>query len=119
MGDSFPKRRPRLQSPAQQRYLLGTQAPRRKLLERAQANAIGFAQGAIDGAGFGHAHLGVVENQRRDIAGMSFAVTNKAPALGRFEDCGFEHPEVFFGATQCKNWSGRNPCTLLLHRDSQ
>jgi len=119
MDDSFLKRGSRLQRPAQQRYLLGTQAPRRELFERAQANAVGLAQGAIDGAGFGHAHLGIVENQRRDIAGMSVAVADEAATLGRFIDRGFEHPKVLLGATQCKNWSGLNPCTLLLHRDSQ
>jgi len=94
MDDSFLKRHPRLQSPAQQRYLLGTQAPRGKLFERTQANAVGLAQGPIDSAGFGHAHLGIVENQRRDIAGMSVAVADEAAALGRFVNRGLEHPEV-------------------------
>jgi hypothetical protein len=81
MGDSFLKRRPRLQSAAQQGYLLGIQAPRWKLFERAQANAVGLAQGAIDGAGFGHAHFGVVEDQGRNIAGMGVAVPDEAAAL--------------------------------------
>jgi hypothetical protein len=81
MADSFLERRLRLQSAAQRWYLIGTQAPRRELFERAQANAVRLAQGAIDGAGFGHAHLGIVENQRRDIAGMSVGVPHKAAAL--------------------------------------
>jgi hypothetical protein len=84
--------------------LLGTQAPRRKLFERAQANAVGLAQGAIDGAGFGHAHLGIVENQRRDIAGMSVAVADEAATLGRFIDRGLEYPEVLLRPAQCKCW---------------
>jgi hypothetical protein len=81
MGDSFLERRPRLQSAAQRWYLLGIQAPRRELFERAQANAVGLAQGAIDGAGFGHAHFGVVEDQGRNIAGMGVAVAHEAAAL--------------------------------------
>jgi hypothetical protein len=104
MDDSFLKRGSRLQRPAQQRYLLGTQAPRRELFERAQANAVGLAQGAIDGAGFGHAHLGIVENQRRDIAGMSVAVADEAATLGRFIDRGLEYPEVLLRPAQCKCW---------------
>ena len=81
MGDSSLERRPRLQGAAQQGYLLGTQAPGRELFKRAQANAVGLAKGAIDGAGFGHAHFGVVEDQGRDIAGMGVAVADEAAAL--------------------------------------
>jgi hypothetical protein len=81
MGDSFLERRPRLQSAAQRWYLLGIQAPRRELFERAQANAVGLAQGAIDGPGFGHAHFGVVEDQGRNIAGMGVAKAHEAAAL--------------------------------------
>jgi hypothetical protein len=79
--------------------LLGTQAPRGKLLERAEGNTIGLAQGTIDGPGFGHAHLGIVENQRRDIARMGIAVADKPAAFGGLVDSSLEHPEVFFGAT--------------------
>jgi hypothetical protein len=64
------------------------------IFRRAQANAVSLAQGAIDGAGFGHAHFGVVEDQGRNIAGMSVAVADEAAALGRFIDNGFENPEV-------------------------
>jgi len=51
------------------------------ILRRAQANAVSLAQGSIDGAGFGHAHLGVVEDQGRNIAGMGVAVADEATAL--------------------------------------
>ena len=95
---SFLKRRWGLQGPTELRNLLGSECPRGKLFDRTEGNAVGLAQGAIDGAGFGHAHLGVVENQRRDIAGMSVAVAHEATALGRFIDGGFEHPEILFGA---------------------
>jgi len=81
MGDSSLERRPRLQSAAQQGYLLGTQAPRREFFKRAQANAVSLAQGSIDGPGFGHAHFGVVEDQGRNIAGMGVAKAHEAAAL--------------------------------------
>jgi hypothetical protein len=40
----------------------------------------------------------MVENQRRDIARIGVAVAHEATALGRFIDCGLEHPEILFGA---------------------
>jgi hypothetical protein len=79
MGDSFRKGRPRRPSAAHPRYWLGTQAPRRKLFERAESPALGLAPGAVDGAGFGPAHLGMFENQRRGMAGMSAAVPDETP----------------------------------------
>jgi hypothetical protein len=60
---------------------LGRQGPGRKLFERTEGNAVGLAKGAIDGAGFGHAHFSIVENQRRDIAGMGVAKAHEAAAL--------------------------------------
>jgi hypothetical protein len=82
MIDSFPERQPSLQSPAQDGKLLRLQGPGGKLLERAEGYAICLAQGAIDGAGFGHAHFGVVENEGGAVAGMSVPITHEAPALG-------------------------------------
>jgi hypothetical protein len=86
-----------LQTPAQLWNLLRIQCPRGKLFERAKGDAVGLAQGAIDGASFGHAHLGVIKDERRDIAGMSVAVTDKAPAFGRLKYGGLEDPKVFLG----------------------
>jgi len=97
---SFLKGRPRLQSPAQHRYLLGTHAPRRKLFERAEANTVGLAQGTVDGAGFGHAHLGVVEDQGRNVSWMGITIPDEPATLGRFIDCGLEHPKVLLRTTQ-------------------
>jgi len=113
MGDSFRKRWSRLQSAAQQRNLLGTQAPRGKFFERAQGNAVGFAQGTIDGAGFSHAHLGIVEDQRRDIAGMSIAVADEPSTFGFLKDGGLEHPEVLLWMAEWKYRLSHNPWTLL------
>jgi hypothetical protein len=100
MRDSFLKRWPGLQGPAQLRDLPGAQGPGWKLLDGAEGDAVGLAQGAIDGTGFGHAHLGVVEDEGRDVAGMGVTVADEAAALGRLIDRGFEHPEVFLGTAQ-------------------
>jgi hypothetical protein len=119
MLGSFLKRRSGLQAPAEFRDLLRAECPRRKLFERAEGNAIGLAQGAIDGAGFGHAHLGIVENQRRDIAGMSVAVADEATALGGLEYGSFKDPEVLFLAAQGKHRFCHNPVTTLTQRETQ
>ena len=37
-----------------------------KFLDRSESDAVGFSEGAVDGAGFGDAHLGAVY-QRRDV----------------------------------------------------
>jgi hypothetical protein len=112
MGGSFVKRRSGLKSPAQLRNLLLGQGPRRKLLQRTESDAIGFAQSAVDGAGFGHAHLGVVEDQGRDVAGMGIAVADEAAALGRLIDGRLENPEVLFGAAKGKDWLGPDRDTV-------
>jgi hypothetical protein len=82
MMDSFVKGWPRLESPAQLGDLLGVQGPRCEFFEGAERDAIGLAQGAVDGAGFGHTHLGVVEDERRDVAGVGVAVPDEPSALG-------------------------------------
>ena len=96
---SFLKRRPHLQRPAQHRDLLGTQAPRRKLFERTQGDAVSLAQGTVDRTGFGHAHLGVVKDEGGDVAGMGIAITDEAAAVGGLIDGGLEDPEVLFRPT--------------------
>jgi len=63
MIGSFLKQRWRLQGPPELRNLLGGERPGGKLFDRTEGYAVGLAQGAIDGAGFGHAHLGMIENQ--------------------------------------------------------
>jgi len=95
MGNSFLKGWFRPQAPAHGQHLLGSQAPRGKLFDRTEGDAVGLAEGAIDGAGFGHAHLGMVEDERRNIAGMGITVTDEAATFGCFEDGGLEHPKVF------------------------
>ena len=119
MRGSFLKQGSGLQTPTELRNLLGGECPRGKLFERAEGNAVGLAQGAIDGAGFGHAHLGMVENQGRDIARVSVAVAHEASAFGRFENCRLEHPKVLFGATEREDWLSPYPLTVLFFGKAQ
>src|SRR6266566_2833031 len=55
------------------------------LLDRADPDAIGLAQGPVDCSGFGNAHLGATY-QGRDIGGIGIAVANEAVAFCRLED---------------------------------
>jgi len=114
--DSFRKRRPGLQGPAQLRDLLGTQSPGGKFFERAEGDAIGLTEGTIDGARFGHAHLGVVEDEGGDIAGMGIAIANEATAVGGLIDGGLEDPEVLLGATQREDGFGNYALAAPLGR---
>ena len=59
----------------------GKKGPRWKFFNQAEGDTVGLAECAVDGAAFGHGHFGVVEDQRRDIAGMSVAVADEATAL--------------------------------------
>jgi hypothetical protein len=119
MIDSLQGRRPGLKSPAQLRNLLLGQGPGRKLFQRAESDAVSLTQGTVDGAGFGHAHLGVVEDQGRDVAGMSVTVADEAPALGRLVHRGLEDPEVLLGAAQVDYWIDVDPDTTSLSRQSE
>jgi len=85
-----------LQGSAQLRDLGSIQSPGGKFFEGAQGDAIGLPQGAIDGAGFGHAHLGMVEDERGDVAGMGVPIADEAAAVGGLIDGGLEDPEVLF-----------------------
>jgi hypothetical protein len=116
MGDPFRKRRPGLETAAQLRNLLLGQGPGRELFQGAKSDAIGLTQSAVDGAGFGHTHLGVVEDEGRDIARMRVAIADEAAAFGGLVDGGFENPEVFLGATQADDWIDVDPSTTLLSR---
>jgi hypothetical protein len=77
----------------------GKKGPRWKFFNQTEGDAVGLAEGAVDGAVFGHGHFGVVEDQGKDIARMRVAVADEASALGRFIDRGFEHPKVLLRTT--------------------
>jgi hypothetical protein len=75
--------------------------------------------GAIDGAGFGHTHFSVVEDQGRNIAGMGVAVTDEAAALGRFIDRGFEDPIVLRRTAKRRDRLGVNANVVVPACNSQ
>jgi len=102
-----------LQGSAQLRDLGSIQSPGGKFFEGAQGDAIGLPQGAIDGAGFGHTHFGVVKDEGRDVAGMGIAITNEATTLGGLIDGGLEDPEVLFGAAKRKHWLSPYAATIV------
>jgi hypothetical protein len=62
-----------------------------KFLDRAKADAVGLAKGAIDGASFGDAHFGAVD-QGRDVGGIGVSVAYEAARARGFVDGCSEHP---------------------------
>jgi hypothetical protein len=96
-----------------------TESPWRQLFHRTQTNPIGLTQRPIDRPGFGHAHFGIVENQRGDVAGMSIAKADKAFTLGRLEYRRFEYPEAFCRAGQFKHRLGVNCVAAVGEGDPQ
>ena len=64
---------------------------RADLLDRANADAVGLAQGPIDRPSLGHPHLGAVD-QGRHIGGIRIAVADKSFTYARLENLSSEHP---------------------------
>jgi hypothetical protein len=110
---SFLKRRSGLQAPTEFGNLLGAECPRRKLFERAEGNAIGLAQGTVDGAGFGHAHFGMVENQGRNVTGMGVTVPNKATAFRKLENRCLKDPKILLRSTKVEDRLDMDTGTVL------
>ena len=63
------------------------------LFDRADADSIRFAQGAIDRPCFGHPHLGAV-NKEGNIRRIGVAVSNEAFASLGLVDRGLERPTL-------------------------
>jgi hypothetical protein len=61
----------------------------------------------------------MVEDQRRDIAGMSVAVAHEATALGRFIHGGFEHPKVLFRTAEREDRLCMDALTVASLREEQ
>src|ERR1019366_10780228 len=55
------------------------------LFDRAYANPVGLAQGAIDRTGFRHAHLSAVDKER-DVGGIGVTVAHKSGGALGWED---------------------------------
>jgi hypothetical protein len=77
------------------------------LLDRADADAVGLAEGAIDCPGLGHAHLGPAD-ERGDIGRVGVAVSDETPAGFGFVHRGCKRPALSRGVTECRNGLGVN-----------
>ena len=64
-----------------------------EFLDRAEADAVGFAERPIDGPGFGDAHFGAAD-KRRDVGGIGIAVSDEASRTAGLVNCRFEDPSV-------------------------
>jgi hypothetical protein len=79
-------------------------------LDRADADAVGLAQGPVDRPGFGHAHLGAVD-QGRDIGRIGIAIAEKSATRPRLEDCGSEYPSRGDGIARFQDWTAMDSGT--------
>src|SRR5437763_11108066 len=87
-------------------------------LDRANADRIGFAQGAIDGTCFGDAHLGSTY-QWRDIARRCIAEAAESAAFVGPEYGRFKHPARFVGLTKLLHHLHANSATPFTTSDTQ
>ncbi len=110
---SFLKRWSGLQGPAEFGNLLGAECPRRKFFERAEGNTIGLAQGAINCSGFGHAHFGMIEDKRGDVAGMGVTVADEATAFRKLENRCLKDPKILLWSTKVEDRLDMNTGTVL------
>ncbi len=62
-----------------------------ELLNRAEADAVGFSQGPVDGPGFSNSHFGAAD-EWRDIGGIGIAVADKRSLTFWLKDTRFEDP---------------------------
>src|ERR1700682_6512942 len=69
----------------------GGAGKRTHILHGAKRNPISFAEGSVNGSGFGNAHFSSL-NQGRNIGGISIAITDEAPGEAAFIDDSFENP---------------------------
>jgi hypothetical protein len=61
----------------------------------------------------------MVENQGRDVTGMSVAEADKATALGRLVDSGLEDPEILGWPAESQDGLGVNAGTMIFLGDSE
>jgi len=87
-------------------------------LNRADADAVGFAEGTVDGARFCHAHFRTV-NQRGNIGRIRVAVTDESFAVARFEDGRLEGPTRSSRFTELNGRAHLNPHATLSASYSQ
>src|SRR5205823_11771323 len=74
------------------------------LFHRADPNAVGLPQSAVDGAGLGHTHFGTA-NERRDVRRIGVAVAYESAASTRSKHCGFKCPSGGCRVAESRDWS--------------
>src|SRR6266704_4389024 len=72
---------------------------RSDLLDRADADSIGFSQCAINGPRLCHSHFGTM-HERRNVGWIGVAVANKSATSVRLEDRGLECPSGSYDVTE-------------------
>ena len=70
-----------------------------EFFDRAEADAIGLAEGAVDGAGLGDAHFGSVD-QGRDVGRISIAISDEALRSRSCVDRRLENPTAYYWITK-------------------
>jgi hypothetical protein len=71
---------------------IGSRGPA-EFFDRTKADAVGLAEGAVDGTSLGDAHLGAVD-QGGDVGGIGIPVADEAARASRFVDGRSEDPPI-------------------------
>ncbi len=90
-------------------------APNREgadLLDRTEADAVGLAKGAVDGAGLGDAHLGAVD-QGGNVGGIRVSIANEALGARGPVNGGAEHPAARSKVTEFADHLGLDARTTI------
>jgi hypothetical protein len=89
-----------------------------ELFDRAQTDAVGLAQGAIDGSSLGDAHLGTAD-QGRDVRGIGVSIADEAFRVRTLVDSCFKHPAASRWIRQCLLDCRSNSKTSAAFRDAE
>src|SRR5215469_9647461 len=88
---------------------IGRQGP--QLLDRTKTNAVGLAQGAVDSARLGDAHLCAVD-QGRDIGWVSVPKPHEPLSPRPFVKSSLEHPPACHRVTKLAHLLHSDACTV-------
>jgi hypothetical protein len=88
---------------------------RANFFDRADADAIGLAQGTINCTSLGYPHLGSMD-QRRNVRRIGVTVSDKAPARFRLKDCRPKYPTRLYWIAGSQNGARIDARTFALLR---
>src|SRR5260370_21091321 len=91
---------------------------RAQLLDRAEADPVRLAQGAVDGPRLGDAHLSPVDHEG-NIGGISVTVTDETFRTGGLVDRCFEDPATSNRVTEVAHLLDPNAVTAAACRQAQ